>query len=210
MTIDRLRMRNAAELKRQNQGLVELSMLLERAKVRHYLASGTLLGAVRDNDFIPWDWDVQFYFRLEDVSQHYEELVGLMQASDFCPIKTDDSADHWKITVIKYDTMYEMTAWTLSGNLRVRRDWKMPARYFDDVDEIDFLGRKYLCMSPKEDYLSHCYGHDWCIPKRTIDKNVYLASTFFRKPRFQRIVEKWIQISRSKMKRLLSISSASS
>ena len=203
VTNKRLRVRDVTELERQNRGLVELSMILEAATVPHYLASGTLLGAVRDQNFIPWDWDVQFYFRLEDVCQRYDELIDLMRASGFRPIKTDDSALHWKIIVAKYDTIYEMTAWVLKGKLRVRRDWKMAADFFNNPDQINFLGRKYICMTPAEDYLVHSYGHDWRIPKRTDDKNEYLAPAYFRKSRLRRMIEGRIHRAGSAVKGFL-------
>lgn len=203
MTSERLRIRSDEELAQQNKGLVELSKILERVAVPHYLASGTLLGAVREKNFIPWDWDVQFYFRLEDVDGRFDELLGLMQEAGFRPTKTDDSAKRWKILVTKYDTIYEMTAWAAAGRLRVRSDWKLPARFFDDPDQIDFLGRRYICMTPAEDFLVHCYGDDWRVPKRIDDKEKYLAASFYQKSAFRRSIEKWMETNGSAVKKRL-------
>ena len=203
MTSERLRIRSADELMQQNRGLVELSNLLEGAGVHHYLAAGTLLGAVREKNFIPWDWDVQFYFRLEDVEQRFNGLLGLMQVAGFVPVKTDNSAKKWKIVVTKYNTLYEMTAWAAAGDLRVRSEWKMLGRFFNNPDRIEFLGHSYYCMTPAEDYLVHSYGNDWRVPKRTDDKDVYLAPTHYRKSALRRSLEKRIRATCSKIKRAL-------
>ena len=43
-----------------------IKQILDDIKVINYLSSGTLLGAVRDKDFIKWDWDVQMYLLMEN------------------------------------------------------------------------------------------------------------------------------------------------
>ena len=58
---NKVRLRTNEELIAQNEGLVLIKNILEKIGVIYYLSSGTLLGAVREKDFIPWDWDVQMY-----------------------------------------------------------------------------------------------------------------------------------------------------
>ncbi|XP_062915992.1 fukutin-related protein [Mobula hypostoma] len=43
--------------------------ILESAGVRYWMEGGTLLGAVRQQDIIPWDYDVDFGMYLEDVEK---------------------------------------------------------------------------------------------------------------------------------------------
>ena len=53
MTFDsKIRLRSDAELETQNEGLVILKNLLDEIKITSFLSSGTLLGAVRERDFI--------------------------------------------------------------------------------------------------------------------------------------------------------------
>ena len=63
---NKVRIRSKDELIAQNDGLIILKNILDDLGVTSYLSSGTLLGAVRDNDFIPWDWDVQMYLVMEN------------------------------------------------------------------------------------------------------------------------------------------------
>ncbi|XP_051845273.1 ribitol 5-phosphate transferase FKRP [Antechinus flavipes] len=49
--------------------------VLEAARVRYWLEGGSLLGAVRHGDIIPWDYDVDLGIYLEDVA-NCEQLRG--------------------------------------------------------------------------------------------------------------------------------------
>jgi len=186
MVSDRLRIRDESELELQNKGLIELSNILKSIEIPHFLSSGTLLGAVRQGNFIPWDWDVQFYFKLEDVKGQYEKILHLFESSGFVSKKLDTSDNHWKIVVIKYNTEYEMTAWEKSGKMRVRSNWSISGHFFESPDTIDFLGNTYQCMTPATEYLEYCYGKDWRTPKRIDDKSEYLADTFYQQSKYIR------------------------
>jgi lipopolysaccharide cholinephosphotransferase len=54
-----------------------VSEILEWHSVRYYLGCGTALGAVRQADLIPWDFDVDLLVDLED----YREAVAALRAS---------------------------------------------------------------------------------------------------------------------------------
>lgn len=66
----RFRNRSKAELKPREEGLTRLADVLESLHVPYFLSDGTLLGAVRDADFIPWDDDVGLCMRAEDFRTH--------------------------------------------------------------------------------------------------------------------------------------------
>lgn len=186
----RLYIRSDEELAMQNKGLVELSDILTSLNIVHYLTSGTLLGAVREKDFIKWDWDVQLYFRTEDVIDRFYEIIEALEKNNFVPEKIDGTYNKFKICVVKYNTSYEMTAWHLKGNKRLRSEWSLPAHFFELGSTINFRGRIYQCMNPPIEYLVHAYGSDWHIPKRTDDKSEYLASSFYRQPSWMRSIKK--------------------
>lgn len=67
---------------------VELDMLLEfdrvcrKHKLKYFLASGTLLGAVRHRGFIPWDDDIDVYM-MRDGYEKFMNLSGEFKAPYF-------------------------------------------------------------------------------------------------------------------------------
>ena len=56
-------------------GLGELASVLERNKIQYWLDFGTLLGAFRNGEFIPWDDDVD----LSIDSQSFDKLISVVE-----------------------------------------------------------------------------------------------------------------------------------
>jgi hypothetical protein len=179
MPADKIRLRSDEELECQRVGLVELADLLDARSVAYWLASGTLLGAVREKNFIRWDWDVQLYFRAEDVFDRTDELKQLFLANGFDVRHFHGTYEDLKLGLAKRGGNFELTGWYEQDGMRYRKRSQLPARFFKGGDVIDFLGRRYPCMSPPADYLEWCYG-DWRTPRRTADKATYLNHRFFR------------------------------
>jgi hypothetical protein len=184
-----LYLRSDEELESQNKGLRELKKILEDASVPYFLSSGTLLGAVREGNFIRWDWDVQFYLTTETSFPYKDLLLDRFKRTGFQIKSHDASYENLKFALTKYGTIYELTAWFPNGAMRSRRDWQVPARFFENVEIMEFLGESYPCMTPAEEYLEFCYG-DWRTPRRTRNKDAYVNSIHFRLPRWRRRMKK--------------------
>jgi lipopolysaccharide cholinephosphotransferase len=56
--------------------LAEVDRICKKHDIKYYMWAGTLLGAVRHNDFIPWDDDVDLSFKRED----YEKFLKVAPA----------------------------------------------------------------------------------------------------------------------------------
>ena len=61
------RIRTKLELDIRRKEFIEICILLDSLNIRYFLLGGILLGAIRNNDFIPWDWDVEICVLSEDV-----------------------------------------------------------------------------------------------------------------------------------------------
>lgn len=179
---DKVRLRTEAELTAQNSGLVVLKKILDSIGVENYLSSGTLLGAVRDNDFIPWDWDVQMYLLMENAYPLRHKITKSLEDGGFTIHKFNDSEDSLKWDVRKQGVIFELTAWYLQGKWRYRKkkNMRVPSYLFDGEYNINFKGLNYRTLNPPEEYLEFCYG-DWKTPKRTSDKEIYSTSKHLRK-----------------------------
>ncbi len=53
---------------------VDVANILDKHNITYYVACGTLIGAVRHNGFIPWDWDVDLYIFSKDLALVNEVL----------------------------------------------------------------------------------------------------------------------------------------
>lgn len=57
--------------------LIEFDRLCRKYKIKYYIAAGTLLGAVRHKDFIPWDDDIDIYLKRKEYNiflKHIDEF----------------------------------------------------------------------------------------------------------------------------------------
>ncbi len=205
MTFDpKIRLRSDSELKIQNEGLVIIKNLLDNIKITSFLSSGTLLGAVREQDFIRWDWDVQMYLLMEEAYPHRNKISEKLLNNDFIIHKFIDSKDTLKWDLRRKGAVFELTAWFVKGKWRYRRkkSMRVPAYLFEGRYNINFRNVNYRTLNPPEEYLEFCYG-DWKTPKRTSDKQIYSNSNHLRKYNvvivfmrfFKRLIEKLISFN---------------
>jgi hypothetical protein len=148
--------------------LLEAKQVLDELGVVFYLEEGTCLGAIREHGFIPHDDDVDIasVFGLHGVT---EDLVDRIAAG---------FRERGFITkVICQSHAFYVPA--VKGSIRL--DWhgrrvvdgstfhypgvRIPARLFENLKEIDFIGEKFLVPDPPEEFLQFKYGPDWRTPK---------------------------------------------
>lgn len=173
----KLRMRSDHELEMQNRGLQEVAMALEQLKVPFFLAEGTLLGAVREGNFIRWDWDVGIALLSESALPSFEKILCSLEKMEFDVDAVRGRSP--KLNATKYGTKYELTFWKKRGVTRLRRGRRIPDRFFRTPESVEFLGRVYPCPSPAEAYLKHCYGA-WQIPVMSEDTDTRRSQSLFR------------------------------
>ena len=58
MDIQKVRDRTPDELLTRKKEFLKICDILDELNINYFLQTGVLLGAVRDNDFIKWDWGV--------------------------------------------------------------------------------------------------------------------------------------------------------
>lgn len=76
--------------------LILLDKICREGHVRYFLDGGTELGAIRDNDFIPWDDDMDIGILFEDypafrevMKKNLPEYMHLIEPHDFSPMFYD-------------------------------------------------------------------------------------------------------------------------
>jgi hypothetical protein len=149
--------------------LKEIKQILDGLGITFFLRKGTCLGAVRDNELIPWDDDLDIgsligYKGLTEKS--VDRVVTALKDNGY---------------LIKVDHLdYAISVVTLKSSIRT--DWmvhriiddstfhwpgvRIPARLFTDTKQINFIGEKFHVPNPAEEYLRFMYGTEWKIPKK--------------------------------------------
>lgn len=143
--------------------------------VAWFLSGGTLLGAYREGDFIPWDWDVEITVLSEESRPKLETISRNLEKCGFRIIKTDDSIENLKIVASGWGAIYEILGRRLSPQgFRERKLTRIPAEFFSASVTVNLRGVSFPAPSPVEGFLSYLYG-DWSTPKRTRNKSKYLS-----------------------------------
>jgi len=168
--------------------------------VRMCLDFGTLLGAMREKDFIPWDDDIDFTLVEQDLPALVENLPAVKALLPLLPGTFLDlamfSQDGRPVAVVltfHNAPGHEVIVPFEIGMLRrtfedgsaittgLGTEFIAPERHFRSYDRVGFLGRTFHVPHDAEAYLDFLYG-DWRTPK----KDTTLAEYPTREPAYQR------------------------
>ena len=152
------------------KGLLEVVDIIEKYQIDYFIAGGALLGIYRDNSFIPWDNDVDIFFKIEDILPIYENFKKDLEHRGFKVEKEKLNPKYFSFRANKYNTRYEFSGFYLKGKYRFNAKpfeigWKYPKEFFEDIDFIEFKGHRFKTFKNFEKWLSLQYG-DWKTPKR--------------------------------------------
>lgn len=171
------------DVERANQYLQDLKKALDELGITFCLMYGTLIGAIREEEFVYYDDDVDiaiFYKEIKDfklIEKLKEKLKPLGyyfatmsvegQLSSFYIAKKDPGC-HEKVDVY---VLFERDGkiWfpqyiNHKEKGPVIRAFPYTKKYFENMDEINFLGAKYKVPTPPEDFLEELWA-DWWVAK---------------------------------------------
>jgi lipopolysaccharide cholinephosphotransferase len=176
-------------LLRARRLLNKLVDFLESEGIEYHLEGGTLLGLVRDGEFLEWDFDLDISIvqgeEVKFLKKRYKLWLSGYRVSkrrskvDFGPIKKGDLRI-LKVKHIASSWFANFSPW-MRKNLLVadvfikfvddkdaywiakRRVMKVPAYHYSGHELIEYNGRSYMVPVAYKDYLTAKYG-DWSIP----------------------------------------------
>lgn len=143
--------------------------LLTRNGIFHWLDFGTLLGAVRDGDLIPWDWDVD----LSILKADRERVVALQQQVADAGYVMD--ARQKRVIQICYSKInrqhVDLFPWREKAGVYksyLNEPWTdFPPHYLERLAPVRLRGREFPAPTPVDAFLAqYRYGPDFMMPMR--------------------------------------------
>lgn len=154
------------------ENLLLVHKVFTERKIKFWLMFGTLLGAVREGNFIEWDHDVDVGVLADDFGFWFPALTEL-QEEGFEIIRTIvDKGKDCLVTILRKN--YYIDFYVMS---RYRRGWCFGNRYelkdyYSEFIEVKFLGEWFLIPSRLDEWLIEHYGKDWQVPKKNFIGNL--------------------------------------
>ena len=118
----KVRNRTTDELSVRKKEFLKICDILDELKINYFLQTGILLGAIRDNDFIKWDWDIEISVFAEEFLNKIDNVVEKLSESGFKILNIDKLKKDSKIDFIG-EYPEEVTGYTIfSWNYSKKKD----------------------------------------------------------------------------------------
>jgi len=147
------------EISRLN--LLALQEVLDQHKVKFGLFFGTLLGAIRENNFIKHDEDIDVYVLDEDREALLNSLHDL-EKKGFVVGRYHDEL----LSIIRDDEYIDIYFFKKRiFNTRICAGTVIKEKYLIETIKYNFIGSTFTIPKDYEEVLIKLYGADWRTPK---------------------------------------------
>ena len=129
----KVRDRTKKELIIRKKEFLKICDVLDNINLRYFLNTGILLGAIREKNFIKWDWDVEISVMSDDFYKNFDLIYKNIKKKGFKIIQKDKKKDSLKIDFSgvcpKETTRYTIFSWNYSikDNVYWRKDKIIPS-----------------------------------------------------------------------------------
>jgi len=164
---------------KQKNLLLRIKHLLEINKINFYLFYGTLLGAVRDKNFIAWDekdidivLEAKDYWKVRKIFDNNSEFnykyiwrreLSICLKNEKVPhidlIFSENEND--KLALFYYRPNKQTNKWDIEHKILFNKNDIYPLKH------INFLGISFKCPKKPENIFKKLYGKKWKIPDPT-------------------------------------------
>lgn len=159
------------------ENLLLLQKICNAGNVNFLLYYGTLLGAIREKDFITHDEDIDLAFKLEDMSRLLDLLFELRK-NGFEVVRYERRGFMSIMRKGEYIDLYFFGIYPKNTNKRYCARDVLPKEFIEDTQTIEFKGATFkTCANPIE-FLKLYYGKDWNTPVPFFDFNISKLTKF--------------------------------
>lgn len=145
------------------KNLSDLKKILDEEGIKFMLIAGTLLGAVREKDFITHDEDIDLAFLSEDKQRVFDTLPRIIEKG--FEIARYDKRD--LLSVIRdgeYIDFYFFRPKNGEKGIRTCSGWLVLDKFLTRYGTLDFKGELYTVPQDYIEYLRCEYGENWRTP----------------------------------------------
>ncbi|MDE5846269.1 MAG: LicD family protein [Muribaculaceae bacterium] len=139
--------------------------ILEKGGVKTGPVFGSLLGIVRDNDFITWDEDIDLYL-LKEQEDAFDDLLPVLKAEGFELIRYERRGLYSFMRNGEYMDVYVLE--DVGGGIRHTGSTFFFDKDFTDTVSLDFKGISVNIPKDIDRHLEFLYG-DWKTPVQYAD-----------------------------------------
>lgn len=143
------------------ENLLLLKEVLDKKNLKFGLIAGTLLGAVREKDFIEHDEDIDIFFMQEDKELLMDSLHDLI-AVGFEIARYDGSE---LMSIIRKGEYIDLYIFHKDiENVRNCSGWCVPEYFLTETTLLEFKGAMFVVPKEYEEFLIYEYGENWKTP----------------------------------------------
>lgn len=179
------------------ENLLLFKRLCDESGLYFGLIAGTLLGAVREKDFIAHDEDIDIFFLSEDKNRVFNIFPELI-AQGFAIARYDRRGLVSIIRNGEYIDLYFFAPY--ERGMRICSGWCIPEKYFLDTAFIPFQGEQFLAPIEYVSYLEFQYGKNWETPIPYTDFKVskWKVTLFMLKEKGKDLLPDWLYFKLAK------------
>jgi len=167
--------RTQEELENQLSGLKTIYSVFQDLNIQMFLSAGTMLGATREGNFIPWDWNTSVVCKAEEFNPKLDLFLQKMSENGF-DNHLIKHGEYIRINAYKYNCTFIIENLILIGEWRTRRKYKSPDKYLQNVDYRPIAGVLFPVPSPAEECCQWQYGSNWKTPLKVKHRNEVINS----------------------------------
>ena len=148
--------------------LKEVKRIFDAHGIVFWLGSGTCLGCIRENRFIPWDdeMDTASVIGMHGLDEKtIYRMADIFKDNGFYP-RISSNPRYMGVGLVKDGIRTDWTCHRIFNGAAIEFPGViLPLHLFTHPMEIEFIGQTFLVPNPPEEYLKLKYGSAWRTPK---------------------------------------------